>query len=333
MANGIIAQDSDKCNGILFAITKLEAKARTGDFMAALALRRGNAPARDMFASNGGDIFLDGLDLSPTETVADFLGVSHPYLLNLMTRYRFTPKTTPEDVVASRPSKEFIDSAPYDIYKSSNDSVDFYHRTRYQHVTVRHPDTVSYFISPRVALCVCFLMKYGQKIPKNSMAAIIARNAENGSSYGIEALKIAQSKREAENAQRKNIENELERETASVSLDGDVKMTTEFFASIFKDFSREFSTAFSKEFTKAYMSMQPATSVVASPITQKPLRNKKPGGETPRQHSREKKELPANWAEMVSGYTSGMLTQRDIAKEMGWCVQTVRRYLREAIQA
>ena len=304
--------------GITAIITDLENKGRIGDLMAALALKRGNAPARDMFASNGGDIFLDGLDLSPTETIANFLGVSHSYLLNLMTRYGFTPKKTPEDVVASRPSKEFLCSSPYDIYKSDNDSVDFYHRTRYQHITVKYPDTTSYFISPRVALCVCFLMKYGQKIPKNSMAAIIARNAENGSSYGIEAHKLVQCKREEENAKR-IIENELEKETASVSLNGDVRMTTEFFASIFKDFSIEFATIFSAEFAKVlaakgYVPDNAQVQTVSAPEIKAPKSNRT-------------YKNPENWDELVQKFNRGEITAYGIAKLLGWGEKTARKHL------
>lgn len=83
------------------------------------------------------------------------------------------------------------------------------------------------------------------------------------------------------------------------------------------------------------MSMQSAQASqrVGQPDTSKSASYKKPGGKIPRQHSFEKKELPQNWDEIVSNYVSGAITQRDIARETGWCVQTVRKYLKETIQA
>lgn len=332
----------NECGGIASIISSLESKGRTYDLMAAVALKRGNAAARDMFASHGGDIFIDVLMLSPTETVAGFLGVSHDYLLNMLNRYGFSTKKTPDDVRAARLNTRFIGDAPYDIYKSTDGNASLCHRVRRQNISVASANSSSFFITPRVALCICFLMKYGQRIPKNSMAMVIARNAENGSAYGLEALEMQRKIREKELA-AKRAEQEARQvsveipdvDMASMSNNGDVKMTTEFFAEIFKDFSMQFATAFSTEFAKTIAGMvkqyKGAVSSDYIPDTTPVIKEKNQKFIEAGERNRFKAhDNPDNWDELVRMYNNGEITIAGIARQVGWSTPTVSRHLKQS---
>lgn len=379
MANKNIPQESPECKGISEIITELEKQTnRTGYIMGASALKRGNQMAVDVFRKYGGDIFVDDspecnvwesapqyretkVSLSGFTTpvaLASFLGISTEYLRGIMGRYRFTSKHTPHDVhniniwqsFGNHDSNRTIYRIAYGDGDSSGTKV-ITNTKRKQTIRVRNASTTCQFISGRVALCLCFIMVYGQKIPKGSMSLKILKELKCNSVYGNDARAtlIKLGILEDDGAGKQPVSSPA----TGISADELIK--------ILKAFSGEIAAAVGREIVQALGSSRKPTNqkksgrrtnkeIISADIVNMyktgmsvgkiaktigvswvTVRSRliengidvqlvKPSGNA---WSVE----PDNWHELVSAYDRGELSQTQIAAMLGWGRDTVRRHI------
>ena len=162
---------------------------RDYNLLAAAALLKTNADARAFFKDNGGDIFFDKSGMTTRYAFARYCGVSESYVQGIMARCSLSTKSTPSDVMRRSLSQEYFtfNKEPYRVIYDDF-GIGFSNRNRNQ--VIRAGKTgKQILISPRVALFLCFMMKYGRTIPVNSPVMLIYEYALH-SPYYEKAMEI-----------------------------------------------------------------------------------------------------------------------------------------------
>ena len=330
MANKIIPQESPECKGISEIITELEKQTnRIGYLMGASALKHGTPKAIEVFHKFGADIFIDDapkckvwiskpsyreieVSLSGFTTVfalAHFLGVNPQYVRGVMNRYGFTSKRAPDDVYITNVWRCFgghsSNRTAYRIVYGSGDSSSekaISNKNRKQTIMVRgarytNRDNVTcQFISGRVALCLCLIMVYGQKIPMGSKPMEILKDLEEGSVYASDARALL--------VKLGILKDDKAEQPATSPAAG---ISTDELIKILKAFSAEIATAVGREIAKSLTNGDTKGKV-----------RKAGSGRTPKQCDR--------WPALVRMYKNGA-SMAEIAKQTGWTRPTVRRHL------
>lgn len=348
MANKTIPQQSPECKGISEIITELEKQTnRIGYLMGASALKHGTPKAIEVFHKFGADIFIDDapkckvwiskpsyreieVSLSGFTTVfalAHFLGVNPQYVRGVMNRYGFTSKRVPDDVYIANVWRCFGDHSSnrtaYRIVYGSGDSSSekaVSNKNRKQTIMIRgarytNRDNVTcQFISGRVALCICLIMVYGQKIPMGSKPLEILKDLEEGSVYASDARALL--------IRLGILKDDKAEQPATSPATG---ISADELIKILKAFSGEIAAAISVEIAKVF-----SNGVRGDAAGVKPSKKAVNKPAKPTASMRYKmKDNPENWPDIIRQYEDGA-SMTEIGEQLGWDRHTVRDHLRRS---
>lgn len=311
------------------AIQLLRKQGRERDVISALILEGTNERAMDILRACNCDAFVPGTMFIPTSRFAEFYGVTESYILGILNRYGITHTKMPNDV-KRRSVRNFLqEHGVADRFSCSYQYHNIWvlcEKEFHKQYSFKQVKTANYY-SARVVLAFASMM-YFARVNREKGNAVSVYNTLMKSAYrdaAIEEMKRAkqqESEQEVEVVQSSDNQ-QPDSNSAILTQQGNLVLTSEFFATLIKTAVREAVAECAKEFVPrsqcAMNETQSEPKIEGENAVFRPVAT----GNT---RGYRKITKPRNWDRIVKKQKDGLISQVDAAKLTDMSVTSYIKY-------
>jgi len=325
--NNVRVSQSD--TGASFAVKMLMEQGRERDLISAYILEGTNERAMDILRACNCDAFVPGTMFVPMSRFAEFYGVTEGYVKNILGRYGITNRKMTDDVKRRNVpaflreegiSERFSCSYQYNNVRILCDK-ELHKQYSFKHIKAAN------FYSARVVLAFASMMYYA-RVNREKGNAVSIYNTLMKSSYrdaAVEEMKRREDMADEQEVEAVQIPNTQQPDSNSAILtqQGNLVLSSEFFAALIKTAVREAVSECAKEFVPRSQCVMAEVQNAPKAEDEKAVFRPTAAGST---RGRRKIVKPRNWDRVVKKQKDGLISQVEAAKLTDMSVPSYIKY-------
>jgi len=321
-----VSQSKPQVSG---AIQKLRERGRERDIISALVLEGTNERAMDILRACNCDAFVPGTMFVPMSRFAEFYGVTESYITGILNRYGITHNKMPNDVKRCSVRHFLQEHGVADRFSCSyqyHSTVVLCEKEFHKQYSFKQIKSANYY-SARIVLAFASMM-YFARVNREKGNAVSIFNTLMKSAYRDAAIEEMRHREELCAEQEVEVMQSADNQqpdsnSAILTQQGNLVLTSEFFATLIKTAVREAVAECAKEFV-------PRSQCAMNEVQTEPKSDNENAVFRPvatgNTRGYRKITKPKNWDRVVKKQKDGLISKVDAAKLTDMSVPSYIKY-------